>query len=154
MVPLQIVNFGSFTAKDLKSSTKSTTFLLQIQNTRCTSLLIHLIFSKPLESVGGIRRELSWYVVLNITLFMYHLHLQCNGKAISWSHLEELYKRDTRSEGHATGLRLVPKLKYEHIYLSSFSKMTDRCGPRAPDVTIRTSCNRSNGARRTNRKCC
>ena len=31
-----------------------------------------------------------------------------------------LYRRDA---GNATGLSLVPKLKYEHIYLSSFAKM-------------------------------
>lgn len=37
--------------------------------------------------------------------------------------MEELYKSDTRSDLQATGLRLVPKLKFEHIYLSSFSKM-------------------------------
>ena len=31
-----------------------------------------------------------------------------------------LFERD---RGKATGLALVPKLKYEHIHLSSFSKM-------------------------------
>ena len=34
-----------------------------------------------------------------------------------------IYKRDTRCDQQVTGLRLVPKLKFEHIYLSSFSKM-------------------------------
>ena len=46
--------------------------------------------------------------------------MQCNGKPIIWKHLEDLYIKDT-SEG--TGLRKLPKLKYEHIHLSSFSKM-------------------------------
>ena len=50
-------------------------------------------------------------------------YLQCKGKPIAWSHLEDLYEKDTRSGQEATGLRLVPKLKFEHIYLSSFSKM-------------------------------
>ena len=52
-----------------------------------------------------------------------HIISQCNGKPILWSHVEELYKEDTRSDLAATGLHLVPKLKYEHIYLTSFSKM-------------------------------
>jgi hypothetical protein len=34
--------------------------------------------------------------------------------------LEDLYRCDT---GKGSGLALVPKLKYEHIYLTSFSKM-------------------------------
>ena len=44
----------------------------------------------------------------------------CNGKYISWKHLENFYIQDTTS---TDGLRFVPKLKYEHIYLTSFSKM-------------------------------
>ena len=47
-------------------------------------------------------------------------YTQCNGKDISWGHIEDLYKRDC-SKG--SGLRLVPKIKYEHIYLTSYSKM-------------------------------
>ena len=43
-----------------------------------------------------------------------------NGQSISWRHHEDLYKGDTETE---YGLRHVPKLKFEHIYLSSFSKM-------------------------------
>jgi len=34
--------------------------------------------------------------------------------------LEKLYIKETATE---EGLRLVPKLKYEHIYLTSYSKM-------------------------------
>ena len=33
----------------------------------------------------------------------------------------DLYHRDTGKE--AVGLRLVPKLKFEHVHLNSFSKM-------------------------------
>ena len=44
--------------------------------------------------------------------------MQCKGKHILWSHAVDLYK----SSAHC-GLSLVPKLKYEHIHLSSFSKM-------------------------------
>ena len=50
-------------------------------------------------------------------------YLQCKGKPIAWSHLEDLYEKDTRSGQEATGLHLVPKLNFENIYLSSFSKM-------------------------------
>ena len=39
---------------------------------------------------------------------------------MSWSHLESLYEKDTRK---ATGLAMIPELKYEHIKLTSFSKM-------------------------------
>lgn len=46
--------------------------------------------------------------------------MQCNGEELRWEHLLELYKGDT---GKASGLALVPKLKYEYVYLTSFSKM-------------------------------
>ena len=48
---------------------------------------------------------------------------QCAGKEISWHHLAALYYRDAGVQREAAGLALVPKLKYEHIYLTSFSKM-------------------------------
>lgn len=49
--------------------------------------------------------------------------LQCNGKEIKWEHLAALYKRDSGAVREAPGLSLVPKLKWEHIHLTSFSKM-------------------------------
>ena len=52
-----------------------------------------------------------------------YFNFQCNGKPMPWSHVEKLYKEETRAGLAATGLRLVPKLKFENIYLSSFSKM-------------------------------
>ena len=39
---------------------------------------------------------------------------------ILWSHLSDLYKKDTEQ---GVGLKLIPKLKYEHISLTTFSKM-------------------------------
>lgn len=45
---------------------------------------------------------------------------QCNGKFILWNHLTNLYYQDTKN---AMGLRMLPKLKFEHISLTSFSKM-------------------------------
>ena len=39
------------------------------------------------------------------------------------SFLFKLYKRNTGAHTNTPGLSLVPKLKYEHVYLTSFSKM-------------------------------
>ena len=51
---------------------------------------------------------------------MFLLIIQCNGKNILWKYLEQLYEEDTSKEAR---LRLIPKLKYEHVHLNSFSKM-------------------------------
>ena len=51
---------------------------------------------------------------------MFLLIIQCNGKNILWKHLEQLYEEDTSKEA---GLRLIPKLKCEHVHLNSFSKI-------------------------------
>ncbi|XP_062509723.1 uncharacterized protein LOC134185850 isoform X2 [Corticium candelabrum] len=45
------------------------------------------------------------------------------GKDISWNHLRRLYYQDSGAQRCAGGLSLVPKLKFEHLKLSSFSKM-------------------------------
>ena len=60
---------------------------------------------------------------LSIVYIAYFLTFQCNGKEICWSHLEGLYCRESGANRDAPGLAMVPKLKYEHIHLSSFSKM-------------------------------
>ena len=39
---------------------------------------------------------------------------QCNGKNISWNHLSDLYLLDNDTTKTTPGLRLVPKVKYEH----------------------------------------
>ena len=49
--------------------------------------------------------------------------LQCNGSPIDWKLVVELYLRNAGAHTATPGLSLVPKLKYEHIYLTSFSKM-------------------------------
>ena len=43
-----------------------------------------------------------------------------NGKNISWSHLTTVYEVDTAP---GKGVRMIPKVKPEHIKLTSFSKM-------------------------------
>lgn len=41
---------------------------------------------------------------------------------ISWDHLKELYTKN-RAQANDTGLALIPKIKFEHIHLTSYSKM-------------------------------
>ena len=49
------------------------------------------------------------------------LNPQCNGSNINWNHVVDLYNRDS---GRGSGLAMVPKLKYEHLFnLTSFAKM-------------------------------
>ena len=40
-----------------------------------------------------------------------------------WDHIVDLYFEDSGSSKSTAGLCLVSKLKYEHVYLNSFSKM-------------------------------
>lgn len=49
-----------------------------------------------------------------------HTYIKNDGRYILWDHLTDLYYRD---KGKATGVSIVPKLKYEHIHLTSFAKM-------------------------------
>ncbi|KAL5494478.1 hypothetical protein EMCRGX_G015819 [Ephydatia muelleri] len=46
--------------------------------------------------------------------------LWCDGKCILWDHLKELYDSDVKP---GMGIRMVPKLKLEHLHLMAFSKM-------------------------------
>lgn len=48
------------------------------------------------------------------------LYTQCQGKDINWRHIIALY---LHNGGATTGLHLIPKLKYEHDYLTSQLKM-------------------------------
>ena len=52
------------------------------------------------------------------------LCMQINGKNISWDHLEQLYHRH-HGDGAVpdSGLSILPKIKFEHIKLTSYSKM-------------------------------
>jgi len=43
-------------------------------------------------------------------------------KRIAWKHLEDLYIGDSGAQRDQPVLSLVPKLKYEHIHLISFSQ--------------------------------
>ena len=58
------------------------------------------------------------YGIKNSTYII--LYMQCNGREIRWEHIVQLCRGDV---GKVSGLALVPKLKYEHVHLTSFSKM-------------------------------
>ena len=45
------------------------------------------------------------------------------GHKIDWELIVQLYKRNAGSMTMTPGLSLVPKIKYEHVYLTNFSKM-------------------------------
>ena len=57
------------------------------------------------------------------SIIIQYVHLQVRGKNISWQHLMQLYHGGLGAKRNAGGLSLIPKLKYEHLYLTSFSKM-------------------------------
>ena len=62
----------------------------------------------------------------NIIMLEFHfiIILQINGQNISWEHLTHLYHHH-RGDGKTphSGLSVLPKLKLEHVALTSFSKM-------------------------------
>jgi len=49
--------------------------------------------------------------------------MQCCGKEIKWDHLTTLYKRDNYVNKIATGDSILPKINYEHVHLTNFSKI-------------------------------
>ena len=49
--------------------------------------------------------------------------LQRNGLFIEWNHIRDLYNKLSTMATHSKGLSLVPKLKFEHVNLTSCSKM-------------------------------
>ena len=48
----------------------------------------------------------------------------------------ELYKRNTGATTTTPGLLLVPKIKYEHVYLTNFSKMRVDLAAQVSTLTI------------------
>jgi hypothetical protein len=51
------------------------------------------------------------------------MNLWCNGKSVRWQHVRDLYHRNSGARVECPGLSLLPKLKYEHVHLTAFSKM-------------------------------
>lgn len=58
-----------------------------------------------------------------IIVHCYSSNIQCNGQNIRWDYIIKLYERNVGAITETPGLSMVPKLKYEHIKLTSFSKM-------------------------------
>ena len=86
---------------------------------------LHFLFIQSLYSFSNLLKFFIYYTIIltifdTLTQSSFLYFSQCNGKHISWRHLQQLYEQD---RGKATGLSLVPKLKYEHVYLTPFSKM-------------------------------
>lgn len=61
-----------------------------------------------------------WVIVRSYNNLIIMVCIQNDGRYISWQHLKALYNVDG---GKATGLSIVKKLKFEHLKLTSFSKM-------------------------------
>jgi hypothetical protein len=62
--------------------------------------------------------------------------MQVNGKSISWQHLVQLYHRH-RGDGVVpdSGLSILhKKLKYEHVKLTSYSKMRVDLAAQVTDI--------------------
>ena len=54
----------------------------------------------------------------------YNVHsLQINGQCITWQHIRDLVDKISSTAVASHGLSLVPKLKQEHINLTSYSRM-------------------------------
>ena len=49
--------------------------------------------------------------------------IQVNDKTIEWKHLRDLYSKLTTMAVQSSGLSLLPKLKLEHVKLTSYSRM-------------------------------
>ena len=52
-----------------------------------------------------------------------YMYMQNNGKPISCKHLKNLYTGGSGASKEAPGLSIMPKLKCEHVFFTSFSKM-------------------------------
>ena len=53
----------------------------------------------------------------------YCFALDVHNNIMKWSHISDLYFKKNSALKDSPGLSLVPKLTYEHISLTSFSKM-------------------------------
>lgn len=51
------------------------------------------------------------------------LYMQVNGQYIEWKQVEDVYKKNNDMQIQSQGLSILPKLKREHVHLTSFSRM-------------------------------
>ena len=61
-------------------------------------------------------------LLYKMQLYMYEF-IQVNDKTIEWKHLQELHDKLSSMAVQSSGLTLIPKLKREHLHLTSFSRM-------------------------------
>ena len=96
------------------------------RNVYCKDKSTIFFFSDPPHLIKTIRncfqRGKLWvsslhFWCVNVGFF------QCNGSSVDWELVVELYKHNAGMCTDTPGLSIVPKIKYEHIYLTSFSKM-------------------------------
>lgn len=84
-------------------------------------------------------RKLEVYYKISqcITTIKIDNFCQINGKSISWQHLVDLYHRH-RGSGIApdAGLSILPKLKFEHVKLTSYSKMRVDLAAQVSTITV------------------
>ena len=71
------------------------------------------------------RVKLCFKNTIIVTVNFCTLLFQYNGQTIDWKFIVKLYQRNigALTHMHTPGLSLTHKLKYEHIYFTSFSKM-------------------------------
>ena len=79
------------------------------------------------NSYGHNRKRTLWvsyYVLPVIPLFMIIvIVLKINGKHISWQHLVRIYEGNCGRQSDTPGLNLLPRIKFHHLHLNSFSRM-------------------------------
>ena len=112
--------------------TGSSKFVYKVLNPYATGEHHLFFFSDPPHLIKTVRnswsnnKRLMWvsigFLPFTTCWVLNFLVPQFDGNHIQWSHLMDLYQW-CRSNTTTPGLTIVPKLKYEHIYLTSFSKM-------------------------------
>ena len=97
-------------------------------NPYCDDERYVFFFSDPPHLVKTVRncwlsnKRLMWVSITCLCVNHYCTCMIIALNHIQWSHLMNLYQQ-SRSNKTTPGLTIIPKLKYEHVYLTSFSKM-------------------------------
>lgn len=72
---------------------------------------------------GTRHMKVKYYIYLNGVLALLVSLLQLHDQYIEWEQLKQLHSKLTATTHSSQGLSLVPKLKREHLELTSFSRM-------------------------------
>eukprot|EP00731_Ephydatia_muelleri_P009301 Em0004g1639a len=76
--------------------------------------------SESNEYGPSLAKSMSVFMTVRNCFMSNKRSLWCKGKNIWWNHLKKFYDEDSNA---GMGLRMVPKLKYEHLHINSFSAM-------------------------------